>query len=408
MRVCICRKIGDLLPVRVLILSYALVLGASIAFGQSYQRTKDEKTLVWNAEPKPGDIAVWEGDRDAEQYATGVGTLTWYTEDGRVYGRYFGNMVKGRLDGQVNVHSNGRTAHAIFDHGTRVSPWGRGPAPSRLELNTKVAGAAEKRILKAEPVRKAEAVQKKPTPPVPTSSEVASDQATATETPKPKSSPKTERATATEEKYQRDFPVTEPTAIPTTGSEFQTSKTEQPMPDFGSPASNNERPTLNIEPSITEATTPRPTPEEVVAQPDLGLQKPLESPAPAPDSRSSAKAKMDESLRDLVRPPSSLHIGSTAEASPEVSRPVATPEVKSTPNAGAHLSQSEAIALADAEAVNQGGDLNQFKRPQADYSAAEHKWTLFYDQRPDGEMPELGKYFAVTVDDNTKKAEIKK
>src|SRR6202035_5557079 len=102
---------------RVVVICIGLFLTAGAVFAQGdYQRTKDGKALVWNDEPKPGDVAVWSGDRDAEGYATGAGTLVWYQDNGHVFGRYFGNMVKGRFDGEVNVHSNGRTAHAIFEN----------------------------------------------------------------------------------------------------------------------------------------------------------------------------------------------------------------------------------------------------------------------------------------------------
>ena len=36
------------------------VPGAAPAQGE-YQRTKDGKTLVWNDDPKPGDVAAWSG-----------------------------------------------------------------------------------------------------------------------------------------------------------------------------------------------------------------------------------------------------------------------------------------------------------------------------------------------------------
>jgi hypothetical protein len=49
------------------------------AFAGRYQRTKDNKTRVWNENPKPGDLVTWSGARDAKGYATGYGTVTWFT-----------------------------------------------------------------------------------------------------------------------------------------------------------------------------------------------------------------------------------------------------------------------------------------------------------------------------------------
>src|SRR4029077_7488928 len=58
----------------------ALLVFANVALGDgTYQRTKDGKTLVWNNHPQAGDEAKWSGDRDREGYASGFGTLTWYT-----------------------------------------------------------------------------------------------------------------------------------------------------------------------------------------------------------------------------------------------------------------------------------------------------------------------------------------
>ena len=140
---------------------------AGAAFGEgTYQRTKDGKTIVWNNDPKPGDAATWFGDRDGEGYATKVGTLTWYTANGAVYARYFGNMVRGKFDGMVNVHSKGKTDHAIFVDGQRTTRWAAGPAPSwrvaqsRARRTAKPAAAAEAPAEGPPTVREAENAQR--------------------------------------------------------------------------------------------------------------------------------------------------------------------------------------------------------------------------------------------------------
>ena len=63
---------------------------AALAEGE-YQQTRDSKTMVWNSTPKPGETSSWAGDRDKENYASGFGDLTWYTANGKVYVRYYGN-----------------------------------------------------------------------------------------------------------------------------------------------------------------------------------------------------------------------------------------------------------------------------------------------------------------------------
>lgn len=108
-----------------------------VAWGEGdYQSTRDGKTLVWNSAPKPGDVATWSGDRDGADYAHGFGRLVWYTrEEGsdepQLYARYWGRMVDGKLEGPVNVHAKGKTHHAIFINGTRVTRWAPGTASTR-------------------------------------------------------------------------------------------------------------------------------------------------------------------------------------------------------------------------------------------------------------------------------------
>src|SRR4029077_3059591 len=123
--------------------------------------------------------------------------------------------------------------------------------------------------------------------------------------------------------------------------------------------------TLNSQSLPLETPPAGPTPEQIVQQPLTGAGSAAERQAvdsnAAPSAR-SAKAKMDESLGALVRPPSALHINSISEPSPAASLSRAKVEVTPTPNAGAHLTQEEAIALADGEARNQGCDLDEFRR----------------------------------------------
>jgi hypothetical protein len=103
----------------------------------NYQSTRDGKTLVWNSTPKPGDVATWSGDRDREDYAHGFGRLVWYTREPesaepQLYARYWGRMVAGKFEGPVNVHAKGKTHHAIFINGTRMTRWTLGTATMRV------------------------------------------------------------------------------------------------------------------------------------------------------------------------------------------------------------------------------------------------------------------------------------
>ena len=113
------------------------VVCEQIARGEGhYQSTRDGKTLIWNSDPKPGDVVAWSGARDRNDYAHGFGRLVWYTEEAgfdkpQLYARYWGRMVEGKLEGPVNVHSKGKTHYAIFIEGARVTGWTAGTAPSR-------------------------------------------------------------------------------------------------------------------------------------------------------------------------------------------------------------------------------------------------------------------------------------
>jgi hypothetical protein len=139
-----------------------MVFAAASSAAGIYQQTKDGKTLVWNDEPKPGDIATWSGKRDRDGYATGFGTLTWYTmrQSGgetkeTVYASFFGNMIRGKLDGPVNGHSQGVTNHAIFTEGKRTTRWAGGPVRS-WRVRRQLPDVAD------EPVAVARVEEKKP------------------------------------------------------------------------------------------------------------------------------------------------------------------------------------------------------------------------------------------------------
>jgi len=142
----ICEKTESL--VRCLAVCSGLLLLVSEAAGGVYQRTRDGKTLVWNNFPSHNDVVGWSGRRDADGYATGPGTLTWYrTQKGKETGsllpmkgpavvitRYSGTMVQGKLNGPViNVDPDGKTFQLTFVNGTRTNSSSAEPSPSPRE-----------------------------------------------------------------------------------------------------------------------------------------------------------------------------------------------------------------------------------------------------------------------------------
>jgi hypothetical protein len=147
---------------RFLLVCGALLAFANVVLGETYQRTRDGKTFVWNNHPKRGDEATWSGSRDRDGYARGFGTLTWYATESSsakpaLYARYWSNMIRGKLNGPVNVHSKRKTHYAIFADGARLTRWAVGPAPSRMVRPEFVEAIKKQRALVA---REAENVER--------------------------------------------------------------------------------------------------------------------------------------------------------------------------------------------------------------------------------------------------------
>jgi hypothetical protein len=386
---------------RFLFVCGALLVFANVAFGDgNYQRTKDGKTLVWNNHPKPGDEAKWSGDRDREGYASGFGTLTWYTTresetgsaNSALYAHYWGNMVRGKLNGPVNSHSKGKTNHAVFAEGVRTTRWAAGPAPSQIvaEPAKRFAGAKPETPNAQRPT---EGLLPRP----------AVEEAVAQ--PVNVQLRKDSRAGSPTSNVQR--PITETLAgnPSTTPAEREIAKQD-----------NVERRKSNSEGPIVETPAEGPSPNESKAEnaklrrdsragsPTLNSESVREQAAQHPPISNKAKPEIDDSVRLLAGPPSSLHTDVTVKASAANAKP----ETASSPGANARLTKEEVIDLADAEARAQGFNLDEYQRPKADYSAVEDKWSLFYDQIPVDVTPEIGKYFSARVHDKTKKVEIRK
>jgi ketosteroid isomerase-like protein len=160
---------------RSLIVCGALLLFATAGFGaDTYHRTKDKKTFVWIHNFKLGDEATWSGDRDEDGYATGSGTLTWYKVDlvivtgsnlpvkkEHAIHRYSGKMVRGKLQGPVNMDIGDRTFHAKFAEGIQVSDWVAGAAPVHKEP---AKHAAEAAVAKAPTPTPTPAPEQRPSP----------------------------------------------------------------------------------------------------------------------------------------------------------------------------------------------------------------------------------------------------
>ena len=339
---------------RFLFVCGALLGLASAALGDGiYQRTKDGKTMVWNSDPKPGDVAAWSGDRDRNGYANGFGSVTWYKErqqavtgasNSTIYARYFGNMVQGKFDGEVNAHSKGKTAHAIFVDGRRSSHWVAGPAPSRRVAGQLVESAKQERAAEPASAKRSGAAE----PEAPAAGPPAHLAAT--------------RKAKDRARRKADIEPPPPAAGPSVRPRYRTS-----------PSNQRTGPTVDVN---------RP-PDRVV-------------PKPATNKKPKAE---DGSLRLLIGPPSSLRKGPIDTASSVSAKTEAT----SSPGANVRLTREEVIELADAEARTRGYDPAEYQRAEPQYNASDDTWFLLYDQKPDANgMSETGKTFGVTVHDKTK------
>ena len=384
-----------------------LLAFASAAFGQGeYQQTRDSKTMVWNGTPKPGETSAWSGDRDKENYASGFGDLTWYNAKGKVFALYYGNMVHGKFEGAVNVHSSGRTAHAYFVDGGRVTGWARGAAPAKMSVPEGVVAerrkaeaenvAAQKRLAAAtpEPAKKPKTEPEKARP----IEHVASKPSATPAEPTPPTVAEKKSETAAE-KTEKETSVFEPTPIPTK-PEITTHRSEVSGPPE-SPAPALERlVTESAQPSIQETppVTQEPATEQKTEVTDRTSEIARES-SPRPAKKESPA---DVSLNALVGPPSSLRTTSIPETSSQKS------ESKSSSSESAPLTETEAISLADTEARVQGYGLDDYDRPKVDHSKVKGKWSLFYGLKKTETGSERPATLIVTVEDKTRKVEIRK
>ena len=374
----------------IILFGCVLLASASIVFGKTgeYQQTRDGKTTVWNASPKPGESASWAGARDKQGYADGFGTVTWYNADGTVYGVYYGNMVNGKLEGPVNAHMGRRTTHAYFADGSRATAWARGPAPSKMNVPEDLVAKRRKAEGEEPKPREERAEAKKEATEKPVRSSEIVPPTETTKKPivaeaKPKATP---APTPAEEK----IPTPEPSVAPTAPPEVAETTT-LPTPESTQSASSSLFETTPI-PNIAETpgTISQETPQSSTPEPSVERKPETTEQKPAP------AVTKDGSLNALVGPPSSLRDSSISES-------------KSTGTRGiAQLSEDDVVGLADGEARDKGFNLSDYQRPKADYSAVKDKWSLFYNLKdPKAAGGDL-QPFSVTVEDKTKKTELRK
>jgi hypothetical protein len=378
---------------RLICFGVLLLTAAGVALGAgNYQRTKDGTVTVWNGDPKPGDAAEWFGGRDKDGYATGTGTLVWYDGKHQVYARYHGKMVRGKLDGAVDVRSRGKIAHAVFDQGRRTTRWTAGGGsqttltvspPPEPAANRPDEQAAPKSETAPEQASGAATAEPRRSPSAPIESERIASVKTAEQ------APNTERRPPNAEQSGENIPAEAPQTVK--------QQTSNPAPQSSAVASAEHR-TPQAEQLKEDIPAEGPNIEKRAEK--AGAQAGGEKPVPgATQPTITIQDKPD--VGDLSGPPSELRMNSAAAISP----PDIGPQVASAPK-GAQLTPQEAMELADAEARAHGYDLAGYGRPKGDYSAVKGLWSFLYNAKDANAAVDKPPGFLVTVDDASKKAEV--
>jgi len=450
---------------------FTLALAARTFANGNYQWSEDrKKALIWNNDPKPGDGATWTGAHDNEGYATGSGILTWYRVDrGFTTGSniavshkktpissYSGTMVHGKFNGTVTTVDHGKTYNANFADGQRKGQWSSEPAVAKAETTETVPAAKNTEPVAPEKpasVATGAAPTKTASPAEETLPIVTAEAPTTTDIPAAGPEQATNLSNHASEVSTQKPESTESTALQTSNSAApliaQASTTQpdesttprQPVTRKtalapgavraidrpGTPAKKPEPARTKSEKSEKPKAKPSPS-ETTEVQPEVTNESPAEGPAteaqtekleaPALKSERSAptssppaakETPVDDSIRTLVGPPSSLRTGPPKpEASPKTEAapppPVEAPAPESSAPDGPKLTAVEAMDIADIEARTRGYDLGEYQLPKAEYNATNDTWSVSYG----GRESDKSKKLSVTVQDKSGKAEVKK
>jgi hypothetical protein len=425
---------------------FGLIFVSGAYAGGTYQRTDDhKKALVWNNDPKPGDIATWSGDRDANGYATGPGTLQWFRVGPGVLNRkrtpissYSGTTLHGKFNGGVMTVDHGKAYHATFADGQKKGQWIAGPlitkAKSAESVTSTEAASEAPSTEKVSKEKTQTRVAKETTADVPAERPASAQDELRRGEPAnvPTSSSK---ATNEESSSERTEKVSQPLIAQTSAEEPDQSPTpREPVTRKSAlapgPVRAIERPTrtVTIKPEAEPARQSERAKPEKTKKPSK-IAKPASSQSPEADTqvredipaeghvsaqderrRGGADKKetpVDDSLHTLTGPPSSLHINAPPKTNPptQISTPSTTGVSPSPPPPGAKLTAVQAMDIADIEARTKGHDLGEYQLPKAEYNAANGTWLVAYAAR---DADKDAKKLTVTIQDKTGKAEVGK
>jgi hypothetical protein len=443
---------------------------AALADGAYQRTEDRKKTLVWNNDPQPGDSATWSGDRDPDGYATGPGTLKWsridrvlLTGSNLPLGRkrtpisaYTGTMEHGKFSGAVTTVDHGKVYHATFADGHRKGRWVAGPVITKAESAEPTEKAEE--LERAEPEKSRTAATTEPASAAKSAAEKTPAQVAKetedipaqgpeeenTEPPTSNAQPAIKTEAAKEaEATQQAFPpliaqaseaeesttprqsVTKKAALAPGavrpmerpgGNVAKKSETAREKPEkTEKPAAKIEKP-ASSQPPQREAPLREdipaegpPVTKEENAQRSIDAAPRSVTPKPAISEFAQPSAKetpVDDSIRELTGPPTSLRGNPPPETNPPAQISMPPTAAASSPQAQSpKLTAVNAMDIADIEARTKGFDLGEYQLPKAEYNSSNDTWSVTYAPR-DAEKP--AKPLSVTIQDKNGKAEIKK
>jgi hypothetical protein len=373
---------------------------------------------------------------------------------------YSGTMVHGKFSGGVMTVDHGKTYHATFVDGHNKGHWTAGPVITKAETAEPTA-AAEKPERTAPATSTELASESSKTEKISeekTQTRVAEETSADIPAEGPEESEVSgqrseisKSAAAQQEKAKTTQGISQPAIAQTASEEPDQSATprapvtrkaalapgavraiEPPTHTVAKkPEAEPARRSDRAKPEQTEKTSKiakaassQPSKAETQLSEDIPAEGPLSAEAEktqSPSSRSaiaessqppslnaqpaSKETPVDDSLRTLTGPPSSLHVKTPPETNPPAQ--ISTPPIAaaSPPTAGPKLTAVQAMDIADIEARTKGYDLGEYQLPKAEYSAASDTWSVAYVAR---DADKAAGKLSVTIQDKTGKAEVKK
>jgi hypothetical protein len=321
-----------------------ILLLSNRAFAEgAYQRTDDrKKPIVWNNDPRPGDAADAKVSEETEPEPPTEGP--------------------DETSAEVNGQTSAVSGSTVNNGQSTADAAGISNQPS-TPLIAQVSEADESATPRQQPVTKRTAL--------------APGAVRAIERPGRQFEKKVEKPKDTAQKAKKAAKTEETKAEPTTVDQESESPAEGPISARAEKTQVPKPKSTEQEPSQLSTLTSQPSADE---------------------------SPVDDSIRTLTGPPSSLH------TKPE---PVTTPAPESLPTIPAATSSSvapklnavQAMDIADIEARTRGYDLGEYQLPKAEYNTATDTWSVSYIGR---EGDKKAKHLSVIVQDNSGKAEVKK